>query len=225
MEKCTSAGILPGYPDRVAFVDQRGIGQVFRHAPVQRDFSIGHLSTVFHDFYNPPVQLKPFRHVLYLIRQLAQGFVGHAGFDLFIPFGAYVRRPVHCVRIFDVLQEIVRNHFAIVQLLAVVRHHLFGLIGRNDAFGDKSLRIEFTGGPRSGYCFIHQWLGYAGFIGFVVSVATVTIDIDDHVLSELHAVIQGQPGNKQNRIGVVAIDVKYGRLHHFGHFGAIQRRT
>lgn len=57
----------------------------------------------------------------------------------------------------------------------------------------------------------HFRLGEARLVGFVVAVAAVTDEVDEHVRIESLAVFDGQFGHKNAGFGVVAVDVENGR--------------
>ena len=54
-----------------------------------------------------------------------------------------------------------------------------------------------------------------------MATASVTNEVDHHVLVELIAVVHGELGHENHRLRVIAIDVEYGRLNHFGNVGAV----
>ena len=58
-----------------------------------------------------------------------------------------------------------------------------------------------------------------------MTTAAITHQINHNVFLKLHAIVDRKLGDKHHGLGVVAIDVKNGRLNHLGHFGAIFRRT
>ena len=56
-----------------------------------------------------------------------------------------------------------------------------------------------------------------------MATAPVTNEVNHHVLVELVAVVHGELGHEHHRLGVIAIDVEYGRLNHLGNVGAVLR--
>ena len=56
-----------------------------------------------------------------------------------------------------------------------------------------------------------------------MATASVTNEVDHHVLVELVAVVHGELGHEHHRLGVIAIDVEYRRLNHLGNVGAVLR--
>ena len=59
---------------------------------------------------------------------------------------------------------------------------------------------------------VHQRLSERGLIGFVVSVAPVAKQVDYDVLFEFVAKFGGGAGDFDDRLGIVAVDVKDRRL-------------
>ncbi len=72
---------------------------------------------------------------------------------------------------------------------------------------------------------VHQRLRQRGCVLFVVAEFTETNDIDHDVLAKLHAEVQGQTGRKDNRLRIVAVDMEYRSLDHFGDIGTVNCRT
>jgi len=66
-------------------------------------------------------------------------------------------------------------------------------------------------------------LGEGRLIRLVVAVAPVAVHVDDDILAEGLAVFEGQLHDPHDSLGVVAVDMKNGRLNHFGHVGAVKR--
>ncbi len=59
---------------------------------------------------------------------------------------------------------------------------------------------------------VHQRLGEGRLVGFVVAVPSVAKQVDDDVLFELLAKFGGDAGDFDDRLGIVAVDVKDRRL-------------
>ena len=66
------------------------------------------------------------------------------------------------------------------------------------------------------YLFIHERLGEAGFVTFVVAVATVADDLDDHIPAEVLAVGESQSGDHVDRFRFLAIDMEDRDHQHLG---------
>jgi hypothetical protein len=87
----------------------------------------------------------------------------------------------------------------------------------------QGLDVELAHAAPLGDGLVHQRLGVAGVVAFVVAVAAVADHVDDHVLVEPLAVLEGQLGHPHAGLGVVAVHVEDGRLHRLGHIAAVQR--
>ncbi len=72
---------------------------------------------------------------------------------------------------------------------------------------------------------VHQRLGDGRLVRLVVAVAAVADDVDDHVLVELVAEIEGQARGEDHRLGVVAVHVEDRRVDHLADVGAVERRA
>ena len=57
-----------------------------------------------------------------------------------------------------------------------------------------------------------------------MAAASITDQVDNHVLVKRHPVIDRQLHRKNSRFRIVSIDMKYRRSNHFGNFAAIFRR-
>ncbi len=68
---------------------------------------------------------------------------------------------------------------------------------------------------------VHIGLGETRLIAFVVAVLAVAHHVNEHVGIEFLAVLCGQFHGVHHGFGVVAVHVKNGGLHHFGHRGAV----
>jgi len=65
--------------------------------------------------------------------------------------------------------------------------------------------------------FVHQGLGVGGFVAFVVAVAAEADEVDDDVLVEFVAVVEGDLEDAPGSFGVVGVDVEDGDLDYFRH--------
>ncbi len=85
MKERAALRILPGQPDRIAFGEQRGISQVFRHPPVQRQFAARHRDTVIDDFLHARLQYETLRHGGQRHGQLLQALQRYRGIHRDVP--------------------------------------------------------------------------------------------------------------------------------------------
>ena len=72
---------------------------------------------------------------------------------------------------------------------------------------------------------IHQRLGCARLIGFVVAVTAVAHQVNEDIAFKGIAEIKRQTGDEGDRFRIVRIDVENRRLHHFTDVGAVRGRT
>ena len=70
---------------------------------------------------------------------------------------------------------------------------------------------------------VHDRLRRRGLVGLVVPKPAIADEIDDDVLVELHAVVDGEARREHHRLGVVAVDVQDRRLDHLRDVAAIER--
>jgi hypothetical protein len=111
-----------------------------------------------------------------------------------------------------------------LQLLLVVGQHLFGLLDRDVATSDEGLGVQLADRPLLLDQVVHQRLGVRRVVAFVVTAPAVADEVDDDVLVEGLAVLEGQPRDPDARLWVVAVDVEDRRLHHARHVGAVETR-
>ena len=111
-----------------------------------------------------------------------------------------------------------------LQAFLVVGERLLGLVGRDVAALDERLDVQLAHAEVVGDRPVHQRLRVARIVALVVTVAAVAPHVDDDVLVEPLAVLVGEPGDPDARLGIVAVDVEDRRLHRLGDVAAVQRR-
>ena len=72
---------------------------------------------------------------------------------------------------------------------------------------------------------VHQRLRERRFVAFVVAVAAIAVQVDDHIAIERLAELQRQLGHVDGRLGILGVHVENGHLNHLGHVGAVGRRA
>ncbi len=92
------------------------------------------------------------------------------------------------------------------------------------AAADEGLGVETARRPLLFDQVVHQRLREARIVALVVTAASVADDIDDDVLGEPLAVIEGQLRHPCHRLRVVPVDVEDRGLDHFGDVGAVEGR-
>ena len=96
------------------------------------------------------------------------------------------------------------------------------MIGLNDLAFDQVLGVFLPGGLHVTNSFVHHWLGSSRFICLVVPELAIADQVDDHVAFESLAEVTGNFHDMVNRLRIIGIHVKDGRMHHLGDRGAIQ---
>ena len=71
---------------------------------------------------------------------------------------------------------------------------------------------------------VHERLGVARVVAFVVTVQPVADEVDDDVLVELLAEGDSEPADAHTGLRVVAVHVEDRRLHHLRDIGRVHRR-
>ncbi len=105
------------------------------------------------------------------------------------------------------------------------RRHRLRLALGEDALGDQALGIDLPRRRMAGDRAVHQRLGEGRLVALVVPVAAIAEQVDDDVLFEFAAVFGGDAGDRDDRFGIVAVDVKDRRLHALGDIGRVGART
>ena len=169
------------------------------------------------------MQHETLGELLQLRTQFFQLEAIHASVGGCRPFVPEVGCPIDEQPLVRLLDQAQRDMFARIQGIAIAFRTLGHLLGRNDAGVDQPLCIHHTRGRMLADGLIHQRLSLHGFFGFVVAAPPITDQIDDHILAELHAVVDGNLSDEQHRFWIVAIDVKDRRLNHSRDLGAVFR--
>ena len=94
--------------------------------------------------------------------------------------------------------------------------------------GDHALLHQLPGIERSrggvlANLLVHLRLGLRRLFRLVVPPTAIANEVDDHVLSEFHTVIDGQLHGEDHGFRVIAVHVQDRRLHHLRHFRAVLR--
>lgn len=92
----------------------------------------------------------------------------------------------------------------------------FGLCGGDLPVLDEFLRPQFSDGFVAAYDIVHTGLGEAGFVEFVVTIATVADEVDEEIFFEFALVGEGDASNFDTGGGVIGIDVEDGDFEAFG---------
>ncbi|CPR55798.1 Uncharacterised protein [Salmonella enterica subsp. enterica serovar Bovismorbificans] len=221
MEEGAATGVFPGQAHRNAFIDQRGVSQIFRTAPVKQFLACRHCLTVAINFRHARLHFNGFRHGADTFCQLLQTL--HLNFVrvAFVPFVVEIWRPgegvhVHRTPLF---------HYALasIQRIAIEVDHFGGIFQRCDLISFQFVGVDFTRRRMLFDFLVHQRLGCAWLVGFVVAVTAVAHQIDEHIAFKGVTEVQRQTGHKSDGFRIIRIDVENRRLDHFTDIGAVRR--
>ncbi len=107
--------------------------------------------------------------------------------------------------------------------LEVVLDRLLVVLGDVTALHEL-LRVERAHGQVLVDELVHAGLGEGRLVGLVVPVAPVAEEVDDDVLLEAVAELEGELHHPHRGFGVVAVHVEDRRLHHLGDVGGVDAR-
>ena len=110
-----------------------------------------------------------------------------------------------------------------LQPLAPVRAHLVDLALGDDAFGDELVGVDLLRRRVRADEPVHDRLGERGLVAFVVAEPPIAEHVDDDRLVEFLPVFGRHLGAEDDRLGIVAVDVKDRRLDQLGDVGRIRR--
>ena len=149
VEEGAAAAVLADQAQLVAFVQQRGVGEVLGEAPVARQFAGGHLAAVFVDLGDARMQLDARPGIVLIVlgegrRAWRASNVVSTG-SLSLPLQA--RGPVDGELVGLDFDQFGRDR-AGVELVAVRVDQRLRVLGLERAFGDQSLRRT----ARAGSC-------------------------------------------------------------------------
>ena len=111
-----------------------------------------------------------------------------------------------------------------LQLRLEVVQRALGLVEGDVAALHERLDIDLAHAATLGDGLVHQRLGVARVVAFVVTMAAVAHHVDHDVLVELLAILERQAGHAHAGFGIVAVHVEDRCLHRLGHIAAVQRR-
>ena len=222
MGKGAPTHILPGQADIMALCQQCAVGQDFCIAPVHRQGAGGHLVTIIQQPGNLLLRHKAIRHFIKAGRQLLQGAQIQAGVRCYVPFMANVGSPVNMQGGVGVFHHTVPGHrMAFIQRLAISLKPGFIVFSGQGAHGHEPVGIEAQGCGVLANLLIHDGLGDGRFVPLIVPPAAIAHHVNDHILVELHAIVQRQLGDEDHRLRVITIDMEDGRLDHLGNLSAV----
>ena len=217
----TTADVLTGHANRMTFECQGRVRHGFGVTPVDRQAANLHFLTIFVDLRHLTLNHEAFWQLHQFGGQFLQGLQVETGVVTSSPGMAQIWTPIDeqfFVRLFD--QAFYYMQTVVQRIAIVVDFCLHARVVENTSQG-QALGIQLASGALFGNLLVHQRLGTAWFVSFVVATTTVADQIDHHVTLELHAVVDGQLGHKHDGFRVITIHMENRRLNHLGNVGCV----
>ncbi len=98
---------------------------------------------------------------------------------------------------------------------------LFGVFPGDVSYFGQVIHVAFANGLAGANGFIENRLRERRLVSFIVSVASIAIHIDDHILFVLCAIIHCQANNLGDGLGVLSVHMEDGALKHAGDIGGV----
>ena len=213
--------VLTGQAHPVPGVNQGGVGHGLGVAPVHRAFAGRHFVPFGQGLGHLPLQLEAVRQAGQPPGQLDEALLGKPGVRRGGPLVAQERAPINEQALIRLMDDGQGHMPAPLQGVAVLLRQVRRLRGGDDLLADQLLHIELPSGRQLAYPGVHQGLRLHRLLGLVVPPAAVADDVDDHILAEPHAVVRRQPRREDHGLGIIAVDMQDGRLHHLGDLRAV----
>ncbi len=223
VEEGAATGVFTGQAHRNAFVNQGGISQVFSAAPIEQLLAGGHQLAIAVDFRYTGLHFDTFRHRTDAFSQLLQTFRIHFIRIALVPLVVEVGRPGKGVHIHRT--PLLYHAFAGIQRIAVKVNLLSRVFQRRNFLLLQLVSIDFARGRMLFDFLVHQRLGCARLVGFVMAVTAVAHQVDKDIAFEGITEIQRQTGNESNGFRVIRVNVENRRLNHLTDIGTVWRRT
>src|ERR1035437_3673659 len=216
-----AAGILAAEAHRGAFERQRAEGQRFAESPIEIAALGDDFAALFDEAAQFGMQVKVFGELgdaadHALSHLVVDGGPRAVAADLFAGDRAEL---LDVVVLGALLRGVVGGGEARGALLADPSALWVG----GHAFAHQALLVEHRDGGMLLDLAVQDGLRVAGVVAFVVAVAAVADHVDDHILLELLAVVEGDLHHADSGIWIVAVDVEDGRLHAARDVGGIGR--
>ena len=225
VEEGAATNVFTRNANAIARNQQRRIGQILGHTPVDRQLAVAHGSAVLDDFLDAGVQGEAFgngRQTLGKTLQFLEGNRRVTGFDVLL---GQERRPVNGVRMLVTSQNRVVQQLALVQMLAIFLDHLVRTISRQRTFCNQLVAVNLAGARMLADDLVHQRLGDHRLVLLVVAKLAEADDVDHYILGVLLTVLDGNLGNQRHGFRVVAINVEDRGIDHLEDVGTVVTRT
>ena len=208
-----AAGVLAAQAHREALAQQRAERQVLGGRPVDVGAALDALAALADDPLELAVQVHRLGHRGHRQPDLADQLERHRGAAALVLLGRPGQagpgalQPVGLVHLVAGRGLVRRAH----PLLEGVVKGLRVLLADHPLL-DQALGVDLARGRVLRDRAVHQRLGEARLVAFVVAVAAIAPQIDHHVLLELLAELGGEPRHVHHGFGIVAVDVEDRRL-------------
>ncbi len=212
----------------MAFEDERAEGECFSGCPIQGLFAGGHFCPQVIKALQLALDRETVRHFGQRGKNARNRFRidGRVGQLIGWLDAADVTAPVTAERLQagHVRFFFGGFKFALEFILAHVGDGI-GFLARQFAHFQQAIEIAFAHTRSFIDRPVHDRLGEAWFVRFVVTPAAIGIHIDDHIAAELAAEIHGQAHDLSHGFWVFTVDMKDRNLQHFGDIGRVGTRT
>ena len=223
VEEGTATGVFARQANRNAFINQRGVSEVFRAAPVEQFLTGSHCLAIAINLGNARLHFNCFRHRADAFSQFLQAL--HLNFVrvLFVPFVVEVRRPGERVHVHRT--PLCYHAIASIQRIAVQVNHLGGIFQRRHFFLLQLVSVDFARRRMFFDFLIHQRLGCARLVGFVVAVTAVAHQVNEDITFKGVTEIERQTGHKGNGFRIIRVNVENRCLNHLTDISTVRCRT
>ena len=214
-------GVLARQADRHALHEQRAEGRQLGEAPVDAAVD-GHLGAALEQGRELGVDREALGHVDVRLpdgpQRLGRDGRGRRRLRGRVPvLGRAEALPAGGGRVLVGLRE------DPLQLLLVVLQGAVRLLLRDVAAAHEGLDVQLAGGALLLDEVVHARLRHRRVVALVVAAAAVADEVDDDVLVEPLAVLEGELGHVHHGLRLVAVDVEDRGLDGLGHVGGVHR--
>ena len=219
LAKRAASAVFAREPHRCATHDERANSQRFACGPIDLIALVVQLGPVLKLAHQLWMRCEPFGVLGEVIENCVELGSLDSGFDV-RQNAQRTRRLGHLDHFGGVCACLVERH---LQLALEVDEHALGFLDGELAALHERLNVELANAATLGDCLVHQRLGVARIVAFVVSLAAITHHVDHDVFVEPLAIFEGHLSHTNTCLGVVAVHVEDRRLHGLGDVAAIQR--
>jgi hypothetical protein len=214
VEEGATTAVLSRQAHGAAIVQERGVGQRFGAAPIERQLAGKHLRAVGDHLRHARMEREAVRKLQDTPPQQREFLWRQRGLDQPARIDTLVARPVDRVLIADHAQRWMHLVSPLIEGTAVLLGELFGIAGAQHAVGDQTVGIQFAQRRMLADGAVHERLRGRGLVRLVVAQAPVADQVDDDVLVKALAVTQRQTAHKNHGLGIIRVHMQDRRLNH-----------